>query len=350
MKRNVRFTLIELLVSKTRQICVYVLRKIVSFLNIFHCNSAKRGIVGFANAKTAIHQKFLARMDGARGRKGEPFFKKGSLTSPAPFTLIELLVVIAIIAILAAMLLPALQQARDRAAAVKCQANMKTLGSAFVFYHQDNKGFYPGWWSGDGGSGTSRNCWLYTQMRTSGMTGDCGNLAQYVGNGTSEVGLFFSFYRNSSTGVEYMSPLACPKLPAKPVPGSDRRIGIAYTRNVNSGGSSALDLINRKVNVSMIRRPSRYCPVAEAEYATGATALWWDEQNLPGETRDSAFSFRHGNGGNGGATLLFSDAHVELRQKNRMPTTWNIGSKARHCSFFNYMPIPGKEADFDAWN
>ena len=344
------FTLIELLVSKTWQISIYFLRKIASCLDICRCNSAKCGIVGFANAKTAIHQKFLARMDGARGRKGEPFFKKGSLPSTAPFTLIELLVVIAIIAILAAMLLPALQQARDRASAVKCQANMKTLGNAFDFYHQDNKGFYPGWWSGDGGSGTSRNCWLYTQMRAPGMTGDCGNLAQYVGNGTSKTGLFFSFYRNSNNGEEYMSPLACPKLPAKPVPGSDRRIGIAYTRNVNSAGSSALDLINRKVNVSMIRRPSRYCPVAEAEYVTGATALWWDEQNLPGETRDNAFSFRHGNGGNGGATLLFSDAHVELRQRNRMPTTWNIGSKARHCSFFNYMPIPGKEADFDAWN
>ena len=43
-----------------------------------HCdsNSAQCGIAVFANAKTAIHQKFLARMDGARGRKGEPFFKK----------------------------------------------------------------------------------------------------------------------------------------------------------------------------------------------------------------------------------------------------------------------------------
>ena len=67
------FTLIELLVSKTCQICVYFLRKIASCLNICHCNPAKCGIVGFANAKTAIHQKFLARMDGARGRKGEPF-------------------------------------------------------------------------------------------------------------------------------------------------------------------------------------------------------------------------------------------------------------------------------------
>ena len=208
------------------------------------------------------------------------------------FTLIELLVVIAIIAILASMLLPALNKARNRAHAIKCMANEKQVMQAALLYANDYGDYLP-LGSADGNDFGYPHHWISL-------------ISKYLGATTPEstVPKVFFCPKDASRRENHKLILHTYEL----------RYSISYTPNGYSGFFDH-EIPLRCKRLSMLTRPSMYVQYGERveNQDTGGRGyttdvfIWNYERTDPANAWYTLQVNRHGNSSN----YAFADGHAK---------------------------------------
>ena len=219
------------------------------------------------------------------------------------FTLIELLVVIAIIAILAGMLLPALNKARAMARKSACMNNSKSIGTAMNLYIGDYSGFYPlAAWLSD-----TENYHIWTSDNPKNPVTF---IAPYLRH-TIETSVGYVRINGGASAISTRtSPLACPDFDQKRWQNDASGVSRAsYASNNYIFDPRMLGLAARyRFNFKNPYRPSRVMMSLES---TGNKSDGFKSD----VSQFDNFAYRHSNAAN----VLFFDGHVATLKQKQIP-------------------------------